>query len=296
VLEIHGPSRPAAPSPKAALEVALSPLQRWFAAVVMHPAGVSEGVLAAPAQEAVPVTLSDLDRVVRPSARLSALERLAIYRDAYRARLVECLVDDYPAVLHALGHDAFESLCERYLDRHPSTSPSLNFFGRHFASFCRGSGDPCADFITELATLEWSMVEVLHAAPADNLSLDELSAVPLTAWESARFVPSQTVRVFQFDYPINAFYQAFRQGDAPEVPSGSRTATAVFRDGATLWRMELSPPMYQLLRSLLDGAPLGAALTTLVESGGLGEDQAPQVMVWFRDWVRHGIFGAIELG
>ena len=243
----------------------------------------------------MPLGLGDLERVVRPSARLSALERLAIYRDAYRGRLVECLVDDYPAVLHALGRDAFESLCERYIERHPSTSPSLNFFGRHFASFCRGSGKVHADFTAELATLEWSMVEVLHAAPADNLSLEELSAVPLTAWESARFVPSQTVRVFQFDYPVNAFYQAFRQGELPEVPGASRTATAVFRDGATLWRMDLSSPMHQLLRSLLDGAPLGAALTTLVESGGISEDQAPQVMIWFRDWVRHGIFGSIEL-
>jgi hypothetical protein len=37
--------------------------------------------------------------------RLTAHERLAIYRRAYHARLVECLADDYAAVQHALGRD-----------------------------------------------------------------------------------------------------------------------------------------------------------------------------------------------
>ena len=66
---------------------------------------------------------------------MTAAERLAIYRDGYRARLVECLADDYPAVRHLLGAEAFEAIAHAYVDKHPSRSPNLNAFGRLMPAF-----------------------------------------------------------------------------------------------------------------------------------------------------------------
>ena len=47
---------------------------------------------------------------------------------------------------------------------------------------------------------------------------------------------------------------------------------------------------------LSSGTPLGAALDTLASSGHITEEEGAQVMVWFRDWVRHGFFARIETG
>jgi hypothetical protein len=270
---------------------------------VMHPDGVGCGIGAAPAGPGGILSIDDVERVILPSRHLAGIDRLAIYGDAYRARLVECLADDYPALKYALGDEAFEALCLRYIARHPSESPNLNFFGRHMAAFCRTeaarapsavNGEPPLAFAVDLAALEWALVEVLHAPSAEKLDLATLAALPVPAWAAARFSPSATVRVLTFGYPVNDYFQAFRTEQAPAIPDPSWTATAAFRDGTTIWRMNLSRAMHGLLAALSGGTPLGPALDSLVQAGTISEDEGALVMVWFRDWVRHGFFAGIE--
>ncbi len=57
----------------------------------------------------------------------------------------------------------------------------------------------------------------------------------------------------------------------------------------------MSRPMHALLAALVGGAPLGEALDALAASGRLGEDEAPLVMQWFRDWVKYGFFANIAV-
>lgn len=277
---------------KVVTEASLRALQHWFAAAVMHPDGVA--TVAPTSAGALHVPLGELERVILPSKNLTAIERLAIYGDAYRSRLVECLADDYPALQYALGDEDFEALCLRYIARHPSTSPNLNSFGRHMALFCRTEECPPLAFAGDLAALEWAMVEVLHAPSAAKLDPATLARVPPGEWAGARFAPSQTVRVLELSYPVNAFFQAFRTDQAPSIPAPAWSATVVFRDGATIWRMDLGRAMHALLMMLFGGTPLGPALEAVAASGHLSEEEGTQVMVWFRDWVKHGFFAGIE--
>jgi hypothetical protein len=294
-------ARARAASP-ARLDVPLDALQHWFATAVMHPGGVALGIAAVPAGAGI-LSLDEVERVILPSRHLAGIDRLAIYGEAYRARLVECLADDYPALKYALGDETFEALCLRYIARHPSESPNLNFFGRHMAAFCRTESDraPGADtdgpllrFAVDLAALEWALVEVLHAPSAEKLDLATLGTIPVAKWAGARLLPSGTVRVLTFDYPVNDFFQAFRTEQAPAIPAASWSATAAFRDGTTIWRMNLSRAMHGLLTALSGGTPLGPALDALVQTGTISEEEGARVMVWFRDWVRHGFFASIE--
>jgi hypothetical protein len=273
------------------LSLSLHALQEWFAAAVLLPGGIGASLRGSAAISKAGLAEEDIERLVLPSPTLSGAERVEIYRHAYRARLTECLADDYPAVRHALGEEAFETLCLAYIDNHPSRSPSLNFYGRAFAAFLRASSHPLASFGADLSALEWALVEVLHAASAERLSNDTLSAVPVSSFTTVRFVPSDTVRLLELGYPANAYFQAFLEGEAPRAPELAWSATAVFRDGATLWRMDLSRPMYALLHALFGGSPLGSAVEGLVAEQG--EQEANDVMVWFRDWVRHGFFAQI---
>jgi hypothetical protein len=287
---------PSSRSSRAApLEAPLRSLQQWFAAAVMFPDGVAAGIEQAATDSGLAVSLGEVERVLLPSTKLSGIERLAIYGDAYRARLVECLADDYPALKYALGDDAFEALCLRYIARHPSRSPNLNAFGRRMAAFCRGEEPFPLLFAGDLAALEWAMVEVVHAANAEKLDLAALSALPADRWAEARFSASSTVRMLEFSHPVNAFLQAFRMDQAPSSPDAAWSATAVFRDGPTIWRMDLSRAMHALLSSLFGGTPLGTALESLAREDRLTEEEGAQVMVWFRDWVKYGFFASIEI-
>jgi hypothetical protein len=245
----------------------------------------------------------DAEQVVTAGPRLSARERLEIYRSGYRARLVECLLDDYPVLAETLGEERFEALCHAYVDRHPSSSPSLNAFGRKMPAFCR---EREGVFASELAALEWALVEVLHAATPPSLDLATLQAIPIEDWAGVRLIKGETVRLLSFEHPVNAYYQGRRIGEKPDVPAPSPTATAVYRQGLTLWRLDLTPAMTRVLSALLDGVPIGAALermTRFAIPDGRGADESDpaalaeaerSVMTWFREWVEAGFFERVE--
>jgi hypothetical protein len=250
----------------------------------------------------------DLERFITAGPRMSATDRFEVYRAGYHARLVECLLDDYPVLAAMLGEEQFGLLCRAYVDRHPSTSPNLNAFGRHMASLCRevqlqGAAaegfDELRIFASELATLEWALVEVLHAECPPPLEAAALQAVPPDAWARARFVRSDALRLFRFEYPVNAVFIANRIEEiVPAVPARLPNAVAVYRKDMQLWRMDLTPAMLGILEPLVEGKSLGEALATIEETVTDPEVLAQtgaNLMVWFREWVDAGFFTRIEI-
>jgi hypothetical protein len=222
---------------------------------------------------------------------MTAAERLEVYRAGYRGRLVECLADDYPALRHLLGGDAFDALARRYVDAHPSRSPSLNAFGRSMPGFVRASGVEQAAFAADLARLEWALVDAIHAAPADPLTPEALAGVAPDEWPVARLRAAPSAQLLRFDHPVDAYYQAFKDGRVGAVRAGS-TATLVHRHGWVVWRRELTPIQARLLEDLLSGAALGDALAASASSSGDGS-VADDFTTWFHDWVAGGVFVAV---
>ncbi len=278
------PHREVEPTHVSALD--LAGLQRWFQTAITHPGGLLEGTDAA--GEAA-------ENVLGAGARTTALEGLAVYHHAYRARLIECLVDDYPALQNAMGDDAFAEHASSYITAHPSQTPNLNGFGKHMSAFCRDAGMP---FAADLARLEWTLVEILHAADAEPLAEAELGKVAPAEWGNATLVPSETFRMDRFAYPVNAYFQAFMDDESPEVPKAATIALAIYRQGFRLWRMELTPSMADLLADLVRGVTLGEALGAMesrLEPAEL-EDAAKNLMAWFGAWVRGGFFQRVTFG
>ncbi len=269
----------------AACPRSLHDVERWLVSAISGSEGDAE---AAPL-------------VVTPGPRLSARERLEIYRDAYRARLVECLVDDYPVLSQTLGTDRFETFATGYIDRFPSSSPSLNAFGRHMARWCL-EGAPSSlesrrEFLCELARLEWAIVEAIHAPDGHPFDPDALRAVPPDKLADARLEDAGTVQVLRFQHPVNAFFQKVRvSGEPAEIPGPAPSATAVYRRGLVVWRMDLTPAMTRVLEALLAGRSIGDALGTMgvneSEPGELAEAER-SVMVWFKEWIVCGFFSRI---
>ncbi len=69
----------------------LSQIQRWMQAVITHPGGAAAGLDSVEARAEFDIVPADVERVISPSQQQSSLERLAIYAQAYFARLSECL-------------------------------------------------------------------------------------------------------------------------------------------------------------------------------------------------------------
>ena len=261
--------------------------QEWFAAIV-----------TTPESEPAPVDASSAARLVTPSATLSALERLEIYRRSYHARLVECLVDDYPVLRHALGEERFDGLCRGYIARFPSNGPNLNSFGRHMAEFCRSATLAESGFSSDLATLEWAIVRSIHAPTVAPLTLEALAKVPKERWPSARLAPNPSLQILQLGHPVNGYLQAFRRGAEPEIPAACANTVAVYRTGRSVWRMELTPANRLLVGALAEGATLSEALTKVEPLlAGMPQAEAGKlVMGWFQASVSSGLFSAVSTG
>ena len=244
---------------------------------------------------------SGVASVFSDGPRQRARARFEIHRSGYRARLVECLEDDYPVLAATLGTERFEALSWAYMDRYPSSSPSLNLFGRHMAAFCRDAEPLRAlgnvQFHSELAELEWAIVEAIHARAAEPLDGARLLSLAREEWSRVRFVPSDAVRLLRFEFPVNAYYQAHMTGRSSAIPERAPSATAVYRRGLTVWRMNLTPAMTRVLDALLASAPLGEALSriTVDETDESALEEAERsVMVWFREWVSGGFFSGFS--
>ncbi len=260
--------------------------QEWFAAIV-----------STPEAEPAPLDERSAARLIKPSATLSSAERVDIYRRGYHARLIECLVDDYPVLQHALGEDTFETLCRAYIAAHPSRAPSLNYFGRHMSEFCRTQPLPVPGFAADLAALEWAIVLSIHAETAHAIDFADLGKVPAERWPGARFTLNPSLRILHLEYPVNAYLQAYRRRQSPTVQGPRPVAVAVYRTGRSVWRLELEPTLVALIESLSEGATLEAALAEVqrLVADKPEEEAARLVSYCFRESVSSGLFSAISV-
>lgn len=280
----------------------LERLQRWMQAVITHPGGVSAGVLGDEAQQHIRLELAELEDVVNRSRQLSAADRLAVYGDAYFARLLECLREEFPSLVAAIGEEAFDGLAFSYLLDCPSESYTLNDLGARFPQFLRASrpddaepGPNWSDFLIELAELERIYSEVFDGPGPERTRLlqqEDLKQVNPARWPQARLVVVPWLRLVRFQFPVHAYATAVRVRDEqPTPPAAEETYLAITRREYVVRRTPLSALQYALLSELAAGATIVEALAAAAESADddrslLGDN----VRRWFFDWSAAGLF------
>lgn len=276
-----------------ALDLPLERLQAWMQTIVVHP-GPAEDAVSAPAAVAA-VPLARLAEVILPSATLRPEERLAIYHGMYPLRMRDALAGDYPGLQHFLGEEGFERFVLEYVQAHPSRSYTLNRLGDHVPEFLgRQRKRKHREFLQDLARLERAVSEAFDAEETPRLTDQQVQAVPAADWARARLVPVASLRLLEVRYPVNAYLESVKSEshDHPR-PVKKDGRVAVYRRNYGVYRLDLSPPAFALLRDLAAGKKLSLALRAAARRGGRppGEDQ---LFRWFREWVSAGMFTRIE--
>jgi hypothetical protein len=231
--------------------LALPDLQRAFFTAVT---ASSEG--ARPA--------ADLLTDIRGDERLDAGDRLGVYARMYRARLIDVLFEDYPRVAAMLGSEDFTALAHEYLTAHPSTHPSLRWFGRWFPEFLAGVAGDRPAFVSDLARLEWTRLAVFDAGDASTLDADTLRALSPEAWATLRLRLVPALEVLRTAWPVHRIWDA----DAPTPASGWQHAETWLR----VWRQDdkvYQASMDDTERTALAHVQAGDDFATLC--GGLAE-------------------------
>src|SRR5277367_6026658 len=116
------------------------------------------------------------DHGVAGAMRGGADAGLAVYHNAYRAQLVDCLRDTYEKLFAWLGDDAFDAAALAHVEANPPRSWTLSDYGATFDTTLAAiyPDDP---EVAELAWLDWTLRRTFEAADCDPIDAAGLADV-----------------------------------------------------------------------------------------------------------------------
>ena len=302
----------------------LSNIQQWMQAVIVHPNGIHAGAqsaanpLAPGGNSASEVTA--IDDMILPSKQLTSQQRMDVYANAYYARLLECLRDEYPALELLLGEETFNAFAFDYLQFHPSQSYTLADLGQHFPAFLRdnqasardeeaaadSSEESCPDeywldLMTDLALLERTYSEVFSGFGIEDkptLSADDISSISPERISDLKLIPSPCVRLLRLNTQAHNYAIAVRKGTASNdaLPQQKPTCLVITRLNYVVRTIEVEPQEYELLEHLMADVCLGEAIARVaemsLESESLADEQdwTARISEWFQKWATDRLF------
>jgi hypothetical protein len=274
----------------------LEQLQRWFSAVVTTPAGVQAGIASDGAQQQLRLHAQNVEQVILPSRQLSAEQRLAIYHNAYFARLIEALRAFLPCLSDTLGEELFAKFAVAYLHRYPSQSYTLHRLADRFACFLEetrptegvGEAADWSRFWVDLARLEL-VIDRVFDGPGPERSpepgVDRIVAVAAKGWPDVRLQLVEGLTLLEFNFPVSEFYTSWKRGAEPVLPLESKEYVALFRRGFVVRRETLAPVQFVLLQSFEKGLSVGESIEQVAELVDDYDALAANLTTWFQRWV-----------
>lgn len=255
--------------------------------VLLHP-GTTEEALAAPGA----AWIADAKDVVLPSGTLSPAEQVAIYHGMVRARLLNTLRAQFPALLSSLEGAAFARVAEAYVATTPSRSWTLARTGDRLPLFLeRWNGLPMAEreALADLARYELALEEALDLPLAPAIGEEQIRRVPPDLWEGARLLPLPSLRILRLAHDAPAAHAELEAKRRVPVPRKRVTLLAVWRDRSGVRTLPLPRRGLALLERLLGGWTLGGALASVPVAS------PPAVERWLAEWFGEGIFRGVSL-
>lgn len=223
---------------------------------------------------------------------------LAIYRNAYRARLVDALRDTYERTARWVGEDAFCAAAAHHIIQTPPNSWTLDHVAEGFVEVLEQlfANDP---EVAELAWLEWAMHRAFVAA--DVVPLDAARFAAASAdfeeedWGSLKlkFLPSVHLRDMGND--VAELWSALDSDDftAQNYVLPEPTPMLAWREGLRPTFMSLTKSEGQALGLMLDGVCYGAMVECLANA--IGEEEAVmQAGAMLGRWLGNGLIAGLN--
>ncbi len=230
------------------------------------------------------------------TAKASAAQRLDIYAEAYRQRLVEALGKNFPGLAAWLGERAFDRLGVAYLDNHPSTHFSIRHFGHALSRFL-ATDAPYRErpALAEMAAFEWALAGAFDAADSPCLSVDDLGIIAPAQWPVMRFRLCHSVRRLDLRSNVPAIWQAIDRNETPPPPRAQKTPLAwiVWRQDLKTWFRSLAVHEAWALDAAMAGEPFAAICEGLCEWAA-AEHVAAEAAGLLKRWISDGMIMQFE--
>ncbi|MDB5138379.1 MAG: putative DNA-binding protein [Mucilaginibacter sp.] len=213
----------------------LTNIQRWLTSIIIKPGKLGEKIRLADQFYQL-----NNEKVIRPSLRSSAGEKIGIYARGYVLRLMDCMTAEYPALHHLLGEELFGTFAKAYLVKKPAASPDLYDLGKNFPDFLKAAQpenreihntDPSMfDLPVELAKLERAISEVSRSKGLEGMEENKsIENQMLYLFGTVSFHASPCLQLLQLQFPLVDFVQAVQQGSEAQVPDEKESFIVVSR-------------------------------------------------------------------
>ncbi|MEA3292757.1 MAG: DNA-binding domain-containing protein, partial [Pseudomonadota bacterium] len=226
-----------------------------------------------------------------------AAERLGVYQEAYRLRLIEALGDNYRGLEALLGEEVFENLCGCYIDAHPSRHYSIRWYGDRLAAWLKET-EPWRKqgVLAEMAAWEWSLSLAFDAPEAETVGEETAESIPPEAWPVLTFRFHPSLQRVDLAWSVPRFRQQVEEEDEEIGPPEQAEQPLPW----LIWRTGLR----QKFRSMevneawaLDTARQGENFAAICE--GLCEWVDPQHAAlraagFLKGWFQDGLITSVE--
>lgn len=231
---------------------------------------------------------------VRPTAALTSVERLRLYRDQYLVRMGGALRHDYPILAGFIGCDGFNQLVKTYMEKNASRSYNMQRICDNFPEFLRyAPGLKDRGFCAELARLELAVAAVYNAPLTPALTVERLHAVAPPTWNAARLRPVEGLQLLALSYPANEYYHAVTNNQPPTDTSRRPQWIAVLRiNRFEVARLDMREIEFLTLSSLVEGDTIHDAF--LIGTAG-DREPAAEVVGWITRWCELGLFAEVTV-
>jgi hypothetical protein len=244
-------------------------LQNWLLSVIIQP------------------EMTDADAIgqaILPSHQQSPTERLAVYQQAYLARLLSVLRELFPCTRFAVGDELFDDFAAGYLRRYPPHSYTLGRLADKWVDYLDESRPADADwsgFVVELARLEQAIDRIFDGPGPEQLPPFILPPNPT---DDLQLTLAPGFELHAFAFPVSAYFTAWKADTRPAWPERGEQFVALFRRDYIVRRLELDRAQYDVLSRLARGQTLAESLQ------GAADASPEQVRGWFTSWAAAGFF------
>ncbi len=201
---------------------------------------------------------NELQMRVRRNSKASEATLLDVYHCAYRARLVEVLYSDFPALQTMMGVPCFVEMGRAYIAAYPSRHRSARWVGGELARFLREVAPYSAQpALAEMAAFEWAQAAAFDAADMEPFNLAQLMTAPVKVWPTLKFHFGASLRRLSLAYDIPALWLAASKGEAGEAPLAALPREAewlIWRAGRDVRFREIDPTEAWALDAAWGGA------------------------------------------
>lgn len=232
--------------------------------------------------------MQSLSRYVEPTAGLSSMQHLQIYRRAVVSTLQRALGEIYPVCQRLVGEQFFDAMARVFVRQYPSFSPDLADYGKELGTFI-GGFEPAKGlpYLADVAHLEWRWHRAFHAPDEAALDPTALNDVPPEDIERIVFRLPASASLLQSVYPVHQIWQVNQPdwtGDQNVDLGNAGLNMIIWRRGHDMRIDELHDAAWTLLNMIQDGATMAelSGIATLdqllpdcVRNGWIGGFQVP---------------------